>query len=69
MANGIRLNEALRFDPNWAKDPVPPWLFEVLDKSILKELALVSLENTLAIQQINIKSTERAIALVKNAKF
>jgi hypothetical protein len=69
MANGIRLNDVLRFDPGWAKDPVPPWLFEAFDKAVLKQLALVSLESTLEIQQINIRSTERAIEIINKAKF
>ena len=40
------LNELLRFYPGPAVDPVPPWLFQILDRVVLRDLAVISLERT-----------------------
>lgn len=69
MANKLQINELLRFNPDWVKDPVPPWLFEILDKNILRDLAVISLEHTKAVQELNIKSIDRAIASIQKAKL
>ncbi len=64
----LQIHELLRFDPGWAKDPVPPWVFEILDRNILRELAVISLEHTKAVQELNIKSIDKAIASLQKVK-
>jgi len=67
MATGI--NDLLKFNPEHFTDPVPPWLFEVLDKTILRDLALVSLEHNKSLQELNIKRIDSAIAIIRKAKL
>ena len=50
MANGSQLNELLKMRIDWVKDEVPPWLFTLVDKSVLRDLAIVSLERSRAVQ-------------------
>jgi hypothetical protein len=70
MANEkLQLNELLRFNPEWFSDPVPPWIFDALDKAVLRDLALVSLERSKSIQEINIKAIDSAVAVLRKAKF
>ena len=63
------LNELLRFYPHPAWDPVPPWLFQALDRAILRDLAVISLEHTRATAELNNKAIEGAIAVLKRAKL
>lgn len=67
--SGVRINDLLKFNPDWVKDPVPPWLFEVLDKNILRDLAIVSLEHSRNVQELNIKSIDRAMEVIRKAKL
>lgn len=69
MPNALQLNDLLRFDPDWVKDPVPPWLFPVLDRAILRDLAVISLEHTRAASELNNRAIEQAIGVLKKAKF
>jgi hypothetical protein len=68
MADG-QLNELLRFYPGPAVDPVPPWLFQVLDRAILRDLAVISLEHSRAAADLNNRAIDQAIAVLKKAKF
>ena len=63
------LNELLRFRPHPAWDPVPPWLFQALDRVVLRDLAVISLERTRAAAEINNRAIDQAIAVLKKAKF
>lgn len=38
------LPSVLRFDPDWVKDPVPPWLRDLLSDRVRIELARVHFE-------------------------
>jgi hypothetical protein len=63
------LSELLRFRPHPAWDPVPPWLFQALDRVVLRDLAVISLERTRATAEINNRAIEQAIGVLKKAKF
>jgi hypothetical protein len=63
------LNELLRFYPGPAVDPVPPWLFQFLDRAVLRDLAVISLERTRAMADLNNRAVEQAIAVLKKAKL
>jgi hypothetical protein len=69
MANASQLNELLRFDPDWFTDPVPPWVLQVLDKALLRDLAVISLEHRRAAADLNNRAIDGAIAVLKKAKF
>jgi hypothetical protein len=69
MANEMRINELLRWIPEEVADPVPPWLINILDKNILRDLTIVSLERKRAISEANIKAIENAAAIIRKAKF
>jgi hypothetical protein len=69
MANELKLHDLLKFHPEWVKDPVPPWVFDILDKATLRELAVVSLQNTLEVQRLNMAATEKAIGIIQKAKL
>jgi hypothetical protein len=68
MADG-QLSELLKFYPGPAVDPVPPWLFQILDKSILRDLAVISLEHRRAVSDLDNRAIEQAISVLKKAKL
>ena len=63
------INELLRFRPHPAWDPVPPWLFQALDRVVLRDLAVISLERSRATAELNNRAIEQAIGVLKKAKF
>jgi hypothetical protein len=67
MANA-QLNDLLRFDPDWFTDPVPPWVLQVLDKAVLRDLAVISLEHRRAAADLNNRALDQAISVLKKAK-
>ncbi len=69
MQDEMRINELLRWIPEEVADPVPPWLINILDRNILRDLAVVSLERTRAVHEANLKAVTNALAIVKKAKF
>jgi hypothetical protein len=69
MANGTNLPEILKFRRDWHADPIPPWLFEILDQRVLFDLARISLERTRDVQKLDLAATEKAIALINKVKF
>ena len=69
MATEFRVADMLKFHPEWVKDDVPPWLFEILDRSVLRDLALVSLERAKAVHEANLKAIDNATAILRKAKF
>jgi hypothetical protein len=68
MANES-LNELLRFHPHPVWDPVPPWLYPALDRAVLRDLAVISLERTRAAAELNNRAIEQAIGVLKKAKL
>jgi hypothetical protein len=69
MPNQEKIYELLKFNPGEFTDPVPDWWLRVLDKNILRELVLVSLERTKAIQEINLRTIESAANIIRKAKL
>jgi hypothetical protein len=69
MANGTQINELFQFNPGIIYDPVPPWVLNGLDREIIRELALITLERSKAIAEINLKTLDKATGILKNAKF
>jgi len=69
MANGSQLNELLKMKIDWVKDEVPPWVFTLVDKTVLRDLAVVSLERSRAIAELDLRAMDSAIAIIKKAKF
>lgn len=66
----LELNRRLRFDPGDFTDPVPPfWVLEVLDRSVIRDLAVINLERTRALSDLNNRAIEQTIAVLKKAKF
>jgi hypothetical protein len=63
------LNELLRFYPGPHVDPVPPWLFQILDRVVLRDLAVISLEHRRAAAELDNRAIDQAIAVLKKAKF
>jgi len=62
------LHPMLRF-PWWRHgDPVPDFIFQHLDKAILKDLAVAQLEAQREILQSESKLAERSIAILKQMK-
>lgn len=68
MSNGIQLHEALAFNPDWVRDPVPPWIRNFLDKALLRELAIVHLEYQKNLLELQVKTTERALGVIRQHK-
>ncbi|NGZ11123.1 MAG: hypothetical protein CV088_17360 [Nitrospira sp. LK70] len=68
MSNGVHLHEALAFNPDWVKDPVPPWIRNFLDKTVLRELAIVQLEYQKNLLDLQSKTTERALGVLRQSK-
>ena len=63
------MNELLRFFPHPAWDPVPPWLYPALDRVVLRDLAVISLEHNRAVSDLRNRAIEQAIGVLKKAKF
>ena len=53
----------------WAYDPIPPWVLQVLDRAVLKDLAVAHLEAQQAVLQVQQKTLERSLAILKSAKI
>ena len=68
--NAFELHDLMRFNPEHFTDPVPPWwVFGILDKVVIRDLAVVNLERTRALQEINMRAIEGTLAILKKAKF
>lgn len=68
MASTTQLNDLLKMRIDWVKDEVPPWLLTVLDKTVLRDLALVSLERSRASLELDIRALDKAMDILKKAK-
>lgn len=69
ISDRLQIHELLRFNPREYTDPVPPWILDVLDRTILRDLAVISLEHTKAVHELNVKTIDKAIASLQKAKF
>ena len=64
------LAQSLQLPPRfWVYDPIPPWVLQVLDRAVLKELAVAHLETQQAALQVQQKAIERSLAILKGAKI
>lgn len=64
-----QINDLLKWGPEMPHvDPVPPWLLVSLDRAILRELALISLERQRDIQQINLNTINKAINTIRGVR-
>lgn len=54
------LPQALSFDP-WWRHGDPPWILQILDKSILTELALIHAETQRALLEVQLKAADRTV--------
>ena len=68
MAEKQDLHEMLRFDPGWVFDPVPPWVFEVLDKGVLRELAVVSIDLRQKVLHSELEALDKARDLIQKSR-
>jgi hypothetical protein len=69
IANQFQIVDLLKFHPDWVKDEVPPWVLFAVDKTVLRDLALVSLERSKAIAELNVKAINEAAAIIRKAQF
>jgi len=53
----------------WVYDPIPPWVLSVLDRAVLKDLAIAHIEAQQAALQVQQKALERSMAILKGAKI
>lgn len=59
------LREILRFRPFPIPDPVPPWIFEHLDRAQLGRLALIEMEMRNEILEASLKANAQAMEILK----
>lgn len=65
MADAPKLAEALHFDPWWRHgDPVPPWLFQLLDRTAQIEIAVIGLQAQRAMLDAQIKAADAALQVI-----
>lgn len=57
--------EALRFNPKWWWDPIPPWFFEHLTDELSRRLLVVQLEKQAQIVQAELNAIKQVAELVK----
>ena len=69
MASTSQLNDLLKLKIDWVKDEVPPWLLTALDKGILRDLALVSLERSRASLELDMRALDKAMDIIRKAKL
>jgi hypothetical protein len=62
------LSSALRFNPDWFTDPAPPWVLDHLTPAVIRQLAVIQLESTIAIHQVRIDAAKKAIEIVSRVK-
>jgi hypothetical protein len=63
------LPEILRLNPRfWVYDPIPPWLLNILDKTALKELAVIQIEAQRAAIQLQAQTLEKTMSIVRGIK-
>jgi len=60
--------ELFRYRPWQIWDPVPPWLLRILDDRVLRELAVVQLEAQRSALDVQAKSIDRTLGVLKGGK-
>ena len=53
----------------WAYDPIPPWVLNILDRTVLRDLAIAHIETQQAVLQVQMKALERSMAILKQARI
>jgi hypothetical protein len=63
-----KLSEALHFNPKIWWDPVPPWVWDILDKAVQKELTVIQLEFQKAALDAQSKAIDRTIGAISKSR-
>ena len=59
------LQEIFRFRPRWWWDPVPPWVLQGLDRSIVAQLGVISLQTERAMLDVQAKALDQTIEVLQ----
>jgi hypothetical protein len=54
----FHLPDVLQFHPRWWVDPVPPWLFQHLDREQVIELTRIKLEQHVKVLEAHLTETQ-----------
>jgi hypothetical protein len=66
----VSLPEILRLNPRfWVYDPIPPWLLPILEKAVLRDLAISQLEAQREALQLQARALEKTLGIIKNARI
>lgn len=65
---GERPEDLLRFNPRWWWDPVPPWVLDQLDRSILVDLAAIHLEAQITVLESQVKAAQRTLDIIQKGR-
>jgi hypothetical protein len=64
----FRLSESLQWNPKWHWDPVPWWFVERLDRSVLKEIAVIHLELQQEMLNLQAQSIKQTLEVISRAR-
>jgi hypothetical protein len=62
------LPDLLQFRPWPPWDPVPWWILRYLDERVVRDLAVVQLEAHRAVLEVQMKSIERTLGVLKGGR-
>jgi hypothetical protein len=65
---GERPEDLLRFNPRSWWDPVPPWVLDQLDRSILVDLAAIHLEAQITVLESQVKAAQRTLDIIQKGR-
>lgn len=68
MIDRPELAETLQFRPRWWWDPIPPWVFQDLDRRIVVDLVQVQLDFQESLLKAQVKAIGRAREILQQAK-
>jgi hypothetical protein len=61
-----QLHSLLTFNPkDWVSDPAPPWLFQILERDHLVELANASLDLQVNVLRAQLEAAERVQQILR----
>lgn len=63
-----KLSEVLHFHPKIWWDPVPPWVWDILDKNVQRELTVIQLEFQKAALDAQAKAIDRTIGAISKSR-
>lgn len=64
----LQLQEQLFFRPRWWWDPVPDWVLDQISTGAIRELALVQMEAQREVLDIQTKSLDKSIAIMRKMR-